>query len=86
MKLKLLSLDISLDIYPSYTFCLTAHIQTYLPQIKSKSTNVIVGVQFVIFRILWVVDLRMDPFALVVGVVNLLGFPFALQKFVKIIS
>ena len=55
-------------------------IKTHLPQIKSNCTNVLVGIEFVIRSIVRVVNLRVDPFALVVRVVNLLGLPFTLHS------
>lgn len=60
---------------PIYT-CMNSH----LPQIKAKSTNIFVEIQLVIWSVVWIVNLRMDPFAFVVGIINLFRLPLSLPK------
>ena len=62
--------------------CLEWKLQnvSYLPQIKTDGTNIIILVQRVISFILWVINFRVDPFTFVVRIVNLFGFPFTLKE------
>ena len=51
----------------------------YLPQVKAQNGNAVKLVHGVVSRVLWVVDLWVDPGSLEVGVIDLLGLPLALR-------
>lgn len=55
-------------------------MKTCLPQIKSNHSNVVKFVNGAIRRVVRVVNFRMHPVALVVGIINLLWLPFSLKQ------
>lgn len=55
-------------------------VPPYLPQVQAEDAHVVVLVDLRVGRVLGVVDLGVDPLALVVGVVDLPGFPVALGE------
>lgn len=52
---------------------------SYLPKIKTNGTNIIIFIECNICFILRVIYFWMNPFSFVVGIVNLLRFPFSLK-------
>jgi hypothetical protein len=52
----------------------------YLPQVKAQNGNAVKLVHGVVSRVLWVVDLWVNPGSLEVRVVDLLGLPLALGE------
>lgn len=52
----------------------------YLPQVEPDHADAVVFVDLWVGRVLGVVDLRMDPLALVGGVIDLSGIPVALGQ------
>ena len=62
------------------TTFITYFILTYLPQIKADVLCTCKVVQIRIFSIFWIRYLWVNPLSLVVGVVDLFGFPFTLHK------
>lgn len=51
----------------------------YLPEVEADDPEAVVGIEVGVRGVLRVVNLRVHPFALVVGVVNLSGSPLALR-------
>lgn len=51
-----------------------------LPQIETNGADLISFVQLGIRRVLRVIDLWMDPWSLIIWIVNLFWFPFALKE------
>merc|ERR1719216_472250 len=56
-----------------------------LPQIKTNGSKVIVFVKLIISFIVWVVNLWMNPFALVCWVVNLFWLPLTVHLIIPVI-
>lgn len=53
--------------------------QPYLPHVKSNRSNILKEIECIIWIIVWVGYLRMDPLSLVVWIVNLTRFPVTLH-------
>lgn len=65
--------------------CVTANtitiymLSTDLPQVEANGSNVCVSVQVLIWLVVGIVNFRMDPFAFVSWIWNLLWFPLTLH-------
>jgi hypothetical protein len=53
---------------------------SHLPEIQAQHSKVVISIDTGIWEVLRVVNFRVDPGALVIGVVNLPWLPLALQN------
>lgn len=57
----------------------SAIVSFHLPQVQSNHADAVILIELRISGVLWVVNLRVDPFAFVGRIVDLPGLPLTLQ-------
>lgn len=66
--------------FPKWLFaCMYEKLYFYLPQVKSNHADAVIFIDLGIGRVLWVVNLGVDPLALVGRIVNLPWLPLTLS-------
>ena len=69
-----------MKVIPFGSLCRVSGVSCYLPQVEPHDSDAVVLVDLRISGVLWVVNLGVDPLALVSRVVDLPGLPLSLGK------